>query len=76
MENIVRLAEYRSKRRKPPKRAAQPAAHPLEVGAQYFCTRCDSDEFKLSATGMVHCAHCSALMRNLLITPSSQEAGK
>ena len=75
MENIVRLAEYRSKRRKPPKRVA-PAAHPADGGAQYFCTRCDSDEFKLSATGMVHCAHCSALMRNLLITPSSQEAGK
>ena len=71
MENIVRLAEYR-KRRKPPKRPSAPA----EIGAQYFCTRCDSDEFKLSATGMVHCAHCSALMRNLLITPSSQEAGK
>ena len=72
MENIVRLAEYRSKRRKPPKRPSAPA----EIGAQYFCTRCDSDEFKLSAAGMVHCAHCSALMRNLLITPSSQEAGK
>lgn len=75
MENIVRLAEYR-KRRKPPKRAAQPAAHHLDLGAQYFCTRCDADEFRLSAAGMVHCAHCGALMRNLLVTPtSSQEAG-
>ena len=68
MENIVRLADYR-KRRKPPKRARSPA----EVSAQYFCTRCDSDEFKLSAAGMVHCAHCSALMRNLLVSPSSSE---
>ena len=67
MENIVRLAEYRSKRRKPPKRPSERA----EIGAQYFCTRCDSDDFKLSATGMVHCAHCTALMRNLLVTPSS-----
>jgi len=69
MENIVRLADYR-KRRKPPKRAAVPA----EIGAQYFCTRCDSDEFKLSAAGMVHCAHCSALMRNLLVTPPPEQS--
>ena len=69
MENIVQLAEYR-KRRKPAKRASAPA----DIGAQYFCTRCDSDEFKLSATGMVHCAHCSALMRNLLIAPSPEQS--
>ena len=72
MENIVRLADYR-KRRKPAKRTYAP----VEVGAQYFCTRCDADEFKLTAMGMVHCAHCGALMRNLLVTPtSSQEAGQ
>ncbi len=70
MENIVRLAEYR-KRRKPARRASAPA----ELTAQYFCTRCDADEFKLSAAGMVHCAHCGALMRNLLVSPSrSHEA--
>ena len=66
MENIVRLAEYR-KRRKPAGRASAPA----ELTAQYFCTRCDADEFKLSAAGMVHCGHCGALMRNLLVTPST-----
>ena len=65
MENIVRLAEYRNKRRKP----ARPAAS-TDSGTQYFCTRCDSGEFRLSAMGMVHCAHCSALMRNLLVSPS------
>jgi ribosomal protein L37AE/L43A len=59
MENIVRLSEYR--KRKAPRPAA-PAA-----GASYFCTRCDSDEFKLSSAGMVHCAHCAALIRNLLV---------
>ena len=75
MENIVRLAEYR-KRRKPPKRAPR-GARRADLGAQYFCTRCDADEFKLSAMGMVHCAHCGALMRNLLVTPtSSQETGQ
>lgn len=70
MENIVRLAEYR-KRRKPARRACAP----VELAAQYFCTRCDADEFKLSAAGMVHCGHCGALMRNLLVTASpSREA--
>ena len=66
MENIVRLAEYRKRRKAP--RAAAPAP---DLGAQYFCTRCDSDEFRLSALGMVHCAHCNALMRNLLVGPTS-----
>ena len=71
MENIVRLADYR-KRRKP---ARRPAPAP-EAGAQYFCTRCDSDEFRLSALGMVHCAHCGALMRNLVVGPTTlPEAG-
>ena len=70
MENIVRLAEYR-KRRKP---AQRPVAPDNAAGAQYFCTRCDSDEFRLSALGMVHCAHCGALMRNLFVGPSSTPA--
>jgi len=69
MENIVRLAEYR-KRRKAARRAA-----PDTTGAHYFCTRCDSGEFRLSALGMVHCAQCGALMRNLSVSSSSQEAG-
>ena len=68
MENIVRLAEYRQRRQK----ARKPVA---DLGAQYFCTRCDSDEFKLAALGMVHCAHCGAVMRNLLVSPFSPEAG-
>ncbi len=65
MENIVRLAEYRKRKKRP----AAPAHFP-DCGAQYFCTRCDADEFKLSALGMVHCAHCGALMRNLVVGPS------
>ena len=74
MENIVRLAEYRKRRKR--RAAPAPEAFPA-VGAQYFCTRCDSDEFKLSAAGMVHCAHCGALIRNLLVSSSpSQEAGQ
>ena len=71
MENIVQLDQFR--KRKQESTAAQPAP---KFGAQYFCTRCDADEFKLSALGMVHCAQCGSLMRNLLVSLSpSQEAG-
>jgi ribosomal protein L37AE/L43A len=69
MENIVRLAEYRKRRQA--QRAPAPSA---DSGSQYFCTRCDGGEFRLSALGMVHCAHCGALMRNLLVSPSSSTA--
>ncbi|HEX5767065.1 MAG TPA: hypothetical protein VFX94_02430 [Burkholderiales bacterium] len=67
MENIVRLADYRERRQ--PARPASPATSPA-AGAQYFCTRCDGAEFLLSPLGMVHCAHCGALMRNLFVGPS------
>ena len=63
VENVVRLAEYR-KRKQATSQRAVPAP---DSGAQFFCTRCDADEFRLSAAGMVHCAHCGALMRNLLV---------
>ena len=72
MENIVRLAEYR--KRKAARRPASVPASDQAAGAQYFCTRCDADEFRLSALGMVHCAHCGALMRNLFVGPSSTPA--
>jgi hypothetical protein len=62
MENIVRLADYR--RRRKPGRPATPAP---AAGAQFYCTRCDGGAFHLSPLGMVHCAHCGALMRNLLV---------
>ena len=73
MENIVRLADYRN-RRKPPRRLARGAV--LSAGSQYFCTRCDGGEFRLSPGGVVHCAQCGALMRNLLVSPlPAPEAG-
>lgn len=63
MENVFRLSEYRRRRAV---RAKPPAASP---GPQYFCTRCDADEFRLHATGKIHCAHCGAMMRNISVTP-------
>ena len=60
MENVVRLAAYRRRRK-----VAAPAS-PSE-GPRYFCTRCDADEFRLVESGAVHCVHCGAMMRNLRV---------
>ena len=68
MENVVRLADYR--RRRAARGARRSSAHD---GAQYYCLRCDGDEFRLYASGMVHCAHCGALMRNLLVSAAKTE---
>ena len=68
-ENVVRLADYRAKRRA---RAASAAATP-GWGPQYYCLRCDGDEFKLYASGTVHCSHCGSLMRNLFIGGTKSE---
>ena len=67
MENIVRLADYRRRR------AGGGARQAHDSGAQYYCLRCDGDEFRLYASGLVHCAHCGALMRNLLVSSSKTE---
>jgi hypothetical protein len=69
-DNIVRLAEYR-RRRLP---AALSRQKPANWGAQYYCLRCDADQFRLYASGSVHCAHCGAFMRNLGLTTPVEEA--
>jgi hypothetical protein len=73
---VVRLAEYRMRRRNARRQPAAPAATPTPAtgnatGPQYFCTRCDADEFRLFASGKAHCAHCGAMMRNLAIKGES-----
>jgi ribosomal protein L37AE/L43A len=68
-DNVVRLAEYRKRRR-----AARHSSPAANWGPQYYCLRCDADEFKLYASGMVHCAHCGALMRNLLVGTSPESS--
>ena len=69
-ENVVHLADYRAKRRA---RAQRVAAASQGWGPQYYCLRCDGDEFKLYASGVVHCAHCGSLMRNLFIGGGKSE---
>lgn len=64
MENIVHLEQYR--------RARQSARTPVRApdAPRFFCLSCDSDHFKLYASGTVHCASCGALIRNLAASDS------
>ena len=66
VENVVRLAEFRRR-----KASAQRAGATAEPGAQYFCLRCEAEEFRLYALGTIHCAKCGALIRNLRVSPPS-----
>ena len=71
-ENVVRLAEYRMRRRAARKQPGSTVSAPATgnttaPGPQYFCTRCDADDFRLFASGKAHCAHCGAMMRNLAV---------
>ena len=68
VENVIQLSDYQAKRRARNARAVAPG-----WGPQYYCLRCDGDDFKLYASGVVHCAHCGSLMRNLFIGGSKSE---
>ena len=61
MKNIVRLDDYRR-----PRRAARLPRVP--DAPRFFCLNCDTDQFKLYASGTVHCATCGALIRNVEVT--------
>ncbi len=59
MHNIVRLDEYRKQRNRGRAVTQAPDA------PRYFCLTCDTDHFKLYASGSVHCAACGSLIRNV-----------
>ena len=63
MKNIVHLDSYRKAR----KSARTPKA---PEAPRFFCLSCDADQFKLYASGTVHCANCAALIRNIEISDS------
>jgi hypothetical protein len=71
MATIVHLSDYR-KAHTAPKRAVTPPAVSPEGAPHYFCLRCDTDDFKLYSSGVVHCSHCGALMRNITVADSEQ----
>lgn len=68
--HIVDLSEYRRLRRPPPRAAggASGDASASDTEPHYYCLRCESDAFKLAASGTVHCTQCGARMRNLLVS--------
>jgi len=65
MEKVVQLEVYRRRREVRQARVAAPDSVP-----HYYCQRCDTDQFKLYATGAVHCSSCGALIRNIVVSPS------
>jgi hypothetical protein len=65
MENIVRLDDYRKARKPAPSLAKAPDA------PRFFCLSCDTDQFKLYASGTIHCASCGALIRNIEVSDST-----
>lgn len=44
----------------------EPAKAGVTPGPHYFCTKCDSDRFRVFASGDIRCGSCGARMRNLL----------
>ena len=64
MATIVQLSDYRSARTAEQREAPDPQAG-MSPGPHYFCTRCETDRFRLFSSGSVHCAQCGALMRNI-----------
>jgi len=71
MENVVQLSDVR-RRRQEAQRAVTPSAGP---NFQYFCLRCEAEEFRLYASGVIHCAKCGSLMRNIEVGDASPQSG-
>ena len=70
MEKVVRLADYRRRRE-----LREARFHAGDSVPHYYCQRCDTDQFKLYATGAVHCGRCAALIRNIVVklSPGARE---
>jgi DNA-directed RNA polymerase subunit RPC12/RpoP len=65
MGDVVRLFE-----RRPGTPVLRPRADPRS-GLEYYCERCESEEFRLYTAGTVHCARCGARMANLQVLKGS-----
>lgn len=61
---ILSLAAERLKRSKPE----------IKRTENYYCMRCDSGEFRLHASGDIHCANCGARMSNLAVVMGKPSA--
>ncbi len=74
MATIVNLSEYRGAPAKDRSDARAPEAG-IKPGPHYFCTRCESDRFRLFSSGTIHCASCGALMRNIGVAERTGAGG-
>jgi hypothetical protein len=72
MATIVNLADYRAAHGAGERNSPAPQAG-IKPGPHYFCTRCETDKFKLFSSGTVHCSQCGALMRNITVAESGQD---
>ena len=48
-----------------PVKGLQPAVKKSSDAPRYFCLSCDGDVFKFYADNSIHCASCTALIKNL-----------
>ncbi|MGE5640544.1 MAG: hypothetical protein ACM30H_10640 [Clostridia bacterium] len=71
MATIVNLSDFRTTRTAEQREAPAPQAG-IKPGPHYFCTRCETDRFRLFSSGSVHCAQCGALMRNITVADTDQ----
>ena len=68
-DNVVSLEDIR-------RRKAAPRPAPVKaLNYQYFCLRCEAEEFRLFASGTIHCAKCGSLMRNIEVGSAGPAAG-
>ena len=73
MATIVNLSDYR--RPQAQQRNSPSPDAVIRPGPHYFCTRCETDRFKLFSSGTIHCASCGAMMRNIQVAESKDKAG-
>ncbi len=66
MATILDFSHYRSAAARRPGESRAPDAG-IKPGPHYFCTRCESDRFRLYSSRTIHCASCGALMRNIAV---------
>jgi DNA-directed RNA polymerase subunit RPC12/RpoP len=60
MGSVIDMKAWRAAHAPRPRALPQPAAEPC-----YFCTHCGSELFRIVESGLVHCAGCSARIRNV-----------
>ena len=69
MGQVVRLSDFSKPWKALQRRAPAPSPEPA-----YYCMRCEADLFQLFPSGRVKCTQCGAVIRNILVTESTDHA--